>query len=458
MRAWETFNRWVTVEPIAFLYFFNVCVTTTAWQALLYRKFCVQANNSLSNCLNIKWQQTQPQLQAQTSQWMIYSNTVTIVPMLFTITMLSGYSGRHGVRLALFLPYVLGVISTGWVIVNILFLHWHPILLLVSSFLTGVSGFYAVVTMATTAYVVHDSDPNDYAVRIAALQAVVSIAYMVGSFVVGPILDSGVFGLASCFIMMVVCNVAGVLDIALRLRSCGYPPVKPKDSFCEAFCSLRSIREYVTVITRPRVDYRRLHIQLITIIFMFGFCAITGVMDIAYLYMTKTNGYSNTINSIWAGMTCIVTTLGNTVGMQIFTKKFNIGAHAILILGVASNALSYGAMIYFKHKITIWLSLVLRPFISYISIGSYMYIAQCLDSDEQSAGLGYLAMVQALFALLASIMFNGLYPVTLSFWPGFCFALAAGLCVLTGPIIIFIKWHDNRIMDSRIKSDSPFVH
>ena len=58
------------------------------------------------------------------------------------------------------------------------------------------------------------------------------------------------------------------------------------------------------------------------------------------------------------------------------------------------------------------------------------YLIQLIFIFQTGRLFGLIAASESVVALLASLLFNQLYPATLSVMPGLCYLLAAGLVAL----------------------------
>ena len=449
-------NITVTVEVMTFLYFFAFAVGLIAYQQTLYIKLCTRQGYNVSLCANKSWEQGQPALQLETSHWMIYTNVAVLLPLLFCLTALSGYSDRNSLTLALALPLAGSILTSAWIILQTIYIDWDPALLLIAAAGWGLTGYFPTVNMAGMTYLIRDKYVGNLAVRIAVLEGMQMLAGAIGTAVAGPILDTSAgakTGLIAAWIVCAVTQVIALADVLFRVKKLPPPehltasykkqPITFSLTIKRCF-NLDSFKSYFKAVFRQRDNSKRLHFHIVVVATMIGNLALAGMTNIVFLYLTKQYGKSNTEYSIYQFLNSITSLIGNTVLIYIFTTVYKLSDIGFTILGAASTAISYTLVGYANYAVPYWLAVAFRLCSSYIWVGGRLYITHTLNEKEQAAGMGYYATVQCITTIIASVVFNTIYPATLHFWPGLSFAVCALLTVLIIPVLTFVKWNDIR--------------
>ena len=458
------FNETVTVEPAVFLFFLSISIVAVAWPQTLYTKYCRQQYENLTECSDSAWEERHPGLQGKTSTLAMYSQLTGFFPVLICVPMMSAYSDKYGLRAAMLFPFVGGALSGSVVTLQVVYLDWRPELILISPFITGCSGYLALVLMACMTYVTRDPFVKNTAMRIAVLEALCSFGYTVGGVIVGPILDWN-HGLTIVWLINASAFLLAALDIIFRVRHLP-PPTNTADqqeyqerrecSRIRACCNIYLLKDYIVTVMRPRLNHKRLHIHLATIGALTIYCATAGVTSIQFLFLTKEHGLSNTVYSIWMGALGASSILGNTVFSYIFTTLYPISDMTFCTLGGISSAIMFGMMAYAQIPAVFWSLVVFKAFSGLNMIGVRLYVSRAVDRNEQAAGMGYVATMQTISSLAGTLIFNYIYPLTLSFWPGVCFSIAGFVAVVTVPFFTVVKWNDMRHGDEwlPIKNDA----
>lgn len=450
MEQLRAINRLVTVEPTLFFYYLSFSIGLVAYQETLYVKFCYHDHKDLSLCTNGTWEEEHPELQAKTSHYTIYTTIVTIIPNMVCMTLLSGYSDKNSLRVALILPFIGSILTSVWITLQAVYIEWTPDFLLLAAVVWGFTGWYPAVNMACMTYVIRDPDVTNRRLRISVLEGVLAISAAAGTFIAGPIIDAE-NGLRNVWLISAMFNLLALLDIVFRLKRLPKPPsqyiVSHESRRCAQFRScfnLESFKSYFVSVFRRRENSKRLHLHLVFLATMMGLLAYTGVANTQLLYLTKQYGESLTEYSIYIGICCVITLFGNTVLMYVLTTILPVSDMTLNVIGAVGAALSYGLLAYADIPAAYWTSVVFRLFVSYSTVGGRLYISHTMDSTEQAAGMGYYSTLQSIVGVTASAIFNSVYPETLSYWPGLCFGIIAMIYISTVPFYAFVKWNDNR--------------
>ncbi|XP_067933351.1 proton-coupled folate transporter-like [Watersipora subatra] len=444
-------NTIVTVEPMFFFYYCSFGLGLVVWQQTLYVKLCIQKGFNISRCSNVSWEETHATLQQETSYWMIYSSLGSIPPAICCVTMLSGYSNHRSLRLPLVLPLIGGLLTAVLIILQIIFIDWDPSLLLIAPVAWGITGYFPTINMASMTYLIWDPNASNLGLRFAVLEGMNTLSNAVGTFLAGPIIDSSENGLVYAWILYGALQLVGLADILFRVKNIHSPQPAESESEYKRCSTIRhcfnydSFKRYFQTVFRKRRNSKRLHLHIVVMSTMIAFLSLAGVTGIIFLYLTKQYGKSNTEYSIYQGANCLTALLGSTLFVHIFTTHYKLSDIGFTVLGTISGAISYLLLGYAEYAACYWLAVLFRLFVPYPWVGGRLYISHTLNEAEQASGMGYYATVQCVTTLLASLLFNSTYPLTLNLWPGLCFAIAAFLLLLTVPALTFVQWNDNRL-------------
>jgi len=441
--VWDRVNTAVTVEPATFLYFFAYGLKRVTWQDLIYDKICLKAHN-LTDCHNKDWQDTQPALQSESSAWILYANIALVLPMMVTLSLLSGYSDRYGLRLAFLLPLVGATLSYLLLAALAYFPDWHVSVILPASLLSGMTGDYSTVLMATMSYISLVTSTKNMTLHLSLVEGLLQLAIMAASFVSGPIVAaSDEYGLAIVYVLAAGLNFFAFLDVTFRLRQPPLPaPADKHDSLVKIIWD--SLKEYFRVVFRPRPFWQRTCLQLIAAVFTLTAFAVGSTQDLLFLFFTKEIGKTLTDYTMYSGLTHCIGFFGNTVGLWLLMRVFRFNERDVIVAGVTVTTTAYAFISYSRNDYIYYSSIILQIFRSLPHVGCRAYMAKHVAASEVAAALGYLATLQSITPLFASAAFNSLYPLTLSWWPGFLFVAAAFLCLLCVPILTGIAVLENK--------------
>ena len=132
-------------------------------------------------------------------------------------------------------------------------------------------------------------------------------------------------------------------------------------------------------------------------------------------------------------------TLAQAFVVGPLTKRF--GERAALLTGIFADMLSYVAIALVTDG---WMIFLLVPFLCLGGIGPSVLqavISHKVDEDRQGELQGVMASLQSLAAIIAPLVFLGLYFATRDVspgivWPGLVWIVGAALYLLCLPIVL----------------------
>lgn len=461
-------NHRVTVEVLTFFFAFTLPVTQFGIQQLVYVKLCEQEfSSNLTTVERCIQKSTADHLEfqgveAETSTWSIYMNIALILPSAFTTILFGAYVDKHG----FFLPIRLCIAGSlvGLIFISVVAstdLSHHFIL--IGMAVISVCGHGATIFTTTVAYVACDSenDSTKKSIRVGIVIACVVLSVSVSVILLGLIIDH--LGIQWVFYIGSMSLLLGLLDSIFRLRppnqhkSAGNQALSPKTQSTFArirdVCNLEILTNYKMVLFSKRQGCRRLHLHLMTAVFVLSFCAFTGVLDVEFLYLTKENGFSNTHYGIFMGTSGLLTFLGSTAGMFVLRKKLKLSLSVIVIIGSISSIITYVGWSLSKTFISFWIFNCFKLFAALTPVGARSYISDCVEITEQGSIMSFVSVIESVFKLIASFVFNGIYPLSLSTWPGLVLMIAAVLCLIDMPVLLYL-WYKDAKLDKQQTNDA----
>ena len=454
-------NEIVTVEIITVFFAFSLPLTQFGTQQLVYSKLCEQTFSSnhttVQRCIQ-KSTASQlaefQQVEADTSQWSIYMNIALIVPSLFTTVFMGAYVDKYGFYLPLRL--CLAGALAGFIFLSVIAsTNLSHAYILVAMAVISLFGHGATIFTTTVAYVACDSetDSTRKSIRVGIVIACVVLAVSVSVTLLGLIIDH--LGIQWVFYLGSTSLFLGLLDSIFRLRppnrhkpTGNHPPSSETHTgFAKIreVCSFSLVSNYGLVLFSKRQDSKRLHLHLMTAVFVLSFCAFTGVLDVEFLYLTKENGFTNTHYGIFMGTSGFLTFIGSTAGMYLTRKKLRLPLPVIVLIGSISSVVTYAGWSLAKSHELFWFFNTFKLFAALTPVGARSYISDCVELTEQGSIMSFVSVIESVFKLIASFVFNGIYPLTLSSWPGLVLMIAAGLCVIDLPVLVYLWYNDSKI-------------
>ncbi|XP_013421329.1 proton-coupled folate transporter-like [Lingula anatina] len=131
--------------------------------------------------------------------------------------------------------------------------------------------------------------------------------------------------------------------------------------------------------------------------------------------------------------------LGLLVILPVFKRFLALEDTSLVIIGQVSSVLGQ-VLLAFSN--TVWM-VMLVPFAGMLSglssAALRSIVAKMVGPDEQGKAFAFLGCAQALSILMASLIFNNLYPATLHFLPGLSYLVCALLTVAVMALTIVMR-------------------
>ncbi|XP_055957275.1 proton-coupled folate transporter [Patella vulgata] len=425
----------VTVEPIMFLYMMCLYIAFPALQALIYSKVCVHQYNT-TFCQNLKnnsanmseYQDEEDLVQSETSHLILMTNASRLVPscivVLFFLSPLVDHVSR---KAAILITAGFGIAENVAYLLNSVYVDIDASYLLIGSISGGCGGSFTAMVMTIYSYTSNISTDEDKTVRIALVEAMIFLAGTIGIFCSGLMVDRLGFVFTFSF-------TTGLLVVLILYVLIWLPDVKPdKPSDDDVGCT-RMMASRVSgifkFIRKEREEGVKVFVGSMIAIILLMMTALAGERDIMYLYVrrhplnwsTTMYGYLSGFENVLRGITLIAV-------MPVFKYKFHLKDTTLIILGISSRIVGF-TFYSFGYTWTMFTGCAASLFTGYPAAGIRSSVSQQIHKDEHGRLFGLIASVESIAAIIATLIFNYVYPASLSFYPGFCFMLLVVICVL----------------------------
>lgn len=181
-------RRYITVEPILFLYMFATFMYYPLLQNMVYSSYCDKdptcssgtsgGNTSISSCGQ------KSQVSAHTSHFIFYLTLSTILPGALATFLLGRWSDMSGRKLLMTLPAG-GACANAIISVLTFEFKWSINILLAGGLVAGLMGSYAMFNQAAFAYVADVSSSGQRTRRLGVLEAMIYLGMTLGSEIGG---------------------------------------------------------------------------------------------------------------------------------------------------------------------------------------------------------------------------------------------------------------------------------
>lgn len=416
------------VEPVVFLANFAVVLQGPLTTQYLWHRFSTDlgynGTRHRGNCGNQSADPVMQEVETLTSHWTLYMNLGGFLVGLFWSTLLGAWSDRVGRRPLLVLSS-LGLLVQVMVYIFVVQLQLHVGFFVLGRVLCALLGDFNGLLAASFASVADVSSKHSRTFRMALLEACIGVAGTLASLLGGHWLRAQ--GYANPFWLA----LALLIVLTLYAAFCFGETVKePKST---RLFTLRHHRSIVQLYAVPAPEKSRKHLALYSLAIFVVVTVHFGAQDIMTLYELSTPlcwdsklvGYGSAAQHIpyltsLVGLKLLQYCLADTWVAEI-GLSFNI-------LGMVVFAFATTTALMFTGYGLLFLSLVITPVIR-------AKLSKLVSESEHGALFSAVACVNSLAMLVASSVFNSLYPATLNFMKGFPFLLGAGLLFIPAILI-----------------------
>nr|XP_020038094.1 proton-coupled folate transporter isoform X2 [Castor canadensis] len=388
------------VEPVVFLANFALVLQGPLTTQYLWHRFSLDlgynGTRERGDCGNHSANPIMKEVETLTSHWTLYMNLGGFLVGLFWSTLLGAWSDCVGRRPLLVLAS-LGLLLQAVVSIFVVQLQLHVGYFVLGRILCALFGDFNGLLAASFASVADVSSSRHRTIRIALLEACIGVAGMLASLLGGHWLRAQ--GYANPFWLALALLIFATLYAAFCF---GETVKEPKSTRLFTLSHHRSIVQlYVT--SAP--EKSRKHLALYSLAIFVVITVHFGAQDILTLYELSTPlcwdskliGYGSAAQQL-----PYITSL---LGLRLL--QFCLADSWVAEIGLAFNILG---MVVF----------------AFATITPLMFTGALFSA---------VACVNSLGMLVASGIFNSLYPATLNFMKGFPFLLGAGLLFIPAILI-----------------------
>jgi MFS family permease len=476
--VWKKLHQprvYLTVEPVLFLYSFGSFLSYTVFQELLHYLACQRTPNCFlgeeeSSSCGVP-SATEQRVQTLASHWLLYVNLASGIPSVLVSVFYGAVSDVRGRRLFMVLPALGSILNQIVVLLVIYFQPTFPLpFFLLGGLLSGLGGSFPVFNFAAFSYVSDVSADSKRTVQISILESTIyfgaTLSFLVGGRWVDNIYFSSPLYCIMALDLFIVVYVIVALPDSLEMVSARQRPVGSRSSVQDSYSSLdSSLRQQSPRQQYPRrpahsllsspcdllrssfgklLSFTRLLCgswKLTLLLGMFFVVEINflGVNDTVVLFAlgdplcwgTGLIGYFLAAKVFMNGVaTLLLLPLLSLVGlgdMVLVVVGLVAGGAALLIMGLATHT---------------WMMFIV-PVVGAMR-GCVVPIIRSMLSkstpvDMQGVLFSGVSVVEAVCTLLASVIYNSLYPATRSVSPGLVFFLMAGALLVPLSLTLILE-------------------
>ncbi|XP_063775448.1 proton-coupled folate transporter-like [Pseudophryne corroboree] len=444
---WNNLRSILTVEPVVFLFMTAIFLQTPAYQQLILNKVCQESYND-SICEDI--QQNKDEFKAVQSRgsyiMLIYIAIISLLAILPAL-ILGAWSDKGNRKVGMILPCFFSIGSGGLFIaihyVKEISVYWT----FGAAALNGISGGHVSIFLSAFSYLADITEDSNRTFRMGIAESMIFIGGTCGFLLSGTLLQHSTF--AVLFGVYCACNFLAALYVLLWIQDS-----KPSGGFSQFHedyqgsdndydeekkspsrkTILTYIKESFQTVSKKREGHNRQKIHLILLcIFLINICNV-GEQSISLMFVSyPPRSFNNELYGWYTGSKMLISGICLLCSFHWLLK--HVKETSLANIGVIMRTISFLLMAFSTTKWMIFLSGILHAPSGYTVAVLRSLSSKIAHPNEQGAMFSIMASVETTCLLIGAAIFNGLYPATLSTFPGMCFIIMATFMMITFVLI-----------------------
>uniref|UniRef100_A0A3P8XWS2 Solute carrier family 46 member 3 n=1 Tax=Esox lucius TaxID=8010 RepID=A0A3P8XWS2_ESOLU len=400
------------IEPLVALYSFASFLVLPLVQQYVYRRLWQELTNTTypvsanaSRCGPSNTSSHHEDVQKAASLFSLYSELFSMIPSVAVTLILVSYSDQRGRKITIVLPLI-GSLVYALSFLAVSFFELNVYLLIVSSFVSALFGGLGTFLGGCFSYVADlCEDGQQKTLRMAGVDMVIGLLSGLASISTGYFLQAAGFNWPLFTVAILHC--VNLLYAVFVLEE----SLKPAPDDPLGSSPLRNAVHHMAcgVYQLFAKASRRRNILLVLLLLLFISFAFANIGGLSLITLYELN-QPLCWNEILIGYGSALSTtvfLTSFVGVMAFSRC-GVPNLAIILIGILSVMIAMTLVSFAKTTLVMFL-------------GALFACVACLDTISNG---------------VASIVFSSLYAVTVAWFPGFCFLLSAGLCVIPLALLV----------------------
>ncbi|XP_029626229.1 solute carrier family 46 member 3 [Salmo trutta] len=422
------------VEPLVAFYSFASFLVYPLIQQYVYRRLWQELTNTTypvsdntSRCDPSNTSSHHEEVQKAASLFSLYTELFSMIPSLAVTLILVAYSDQRGRKITIILPLI-GSLFYALSFLAVSFFELDLYLLIVSTFISALFGGSGTFLGGCFSYIADlCEDGQQKTLRMAGVDMVIGLLSGVASLSTGYFLQAAGFNwpfftsaLFQCFNLL---YAVFILEETLQR-----PPDDPLDGSPRR-TAMRQLACGVYQLFAGASRRRNILLVLLLLLFSsFSFANMGGLSMITLYELNQPLCWTEILIGYGSALSTTVF-LTSFVGVTVFSRC-GVPDLVIILMGILS--VMAGMTLVAFAKTTLMMFLVRLPMLLAIMPFPVLrsMMSKIVSKNEQGALFACLACLDSVSISVAIAVFNSLYAATVTWYPGFCFLLSAGLCVI----------------------------
>ncbi|KAM3963294.1 putative peptidoglycan muropeptide transporter SLC46 [Aphomia sociella] len=436
----------MVLEIALFLVMMGLTLSGTAIRNILLYRTCVHTlHYSVDEChgfLSPVKNNDTSHLEEEVQKAVTYVNTViTIVESLgpaFLSLFLGVWSDTHGRKPLIVWP-LFGLAITGILIVVYAMLdNLYPWWYILAVIPLSLSGSFTVLFTGAMCYICDVSITQNRSLRMTMMEVAVSVGSMVGS-------------LLSSHILAAVGNVYLLLIAAtLFVMAYAVTNIRLEESLTGAVQGTISsvvdyllVKEMITECFKWRPNNLRAQILLLSLANSLTVFIMYGMAGVEYLYTRRKLNWALSEFNQFSAASVLISFVGSFIGVAVIQKCLGVSDLTFSIVSFISSAAEYTVKALAVVTWHMYLSAGVTMFGGLSSPLIRSFLTKILPVEDIAKVFALMCAIEGIFPLIAPPIYNSLYNLTISTYPGAVCLLTSSIkmsCAAMLMLVAYIRW------------------
>ncbi|XP_018408394.1 PREDICTED: proton-coupled folate transporter-like [Nanorana parkeri] len=410
------------------------------------RKVCQELYND-TECSGIQKNKDEYEVvQSRGSYIMLIYIAIMSIMSVLPALILGNWSDKGSRRLGMILPSAFAVASGGLFIAIYCFKEMTYYWTFAAAALIGISGGHVSMFLSVFSYLADITENSQRTFRMGIAESMVFIGGTSGFLLGGTLLQHSTFTIV--FGVYCGCNLLAALYVLFWLQesrsSSVYSKLYEEYHGGDDDCSTSEVplkRSFITyikgsfsTICKKREGHNRMKFHLILIsVFLINICNV-GEQSITLMYVSyPPRSFNNELYGWYTASKMLISGICLLFTFHWLLK--HVEETKLARVGVIMRTISFLLLAFSTTKWMIFLSGIIHAPSGYTMAVLRSVSSKIAHPNEQGAMFSIMASVETICLLIGAAIFNGLYPATLSTFPGMCFIIMATFQFITFVII-----------------------
>ncbi|KAK0398535.1 hypothetical protein QR680_002638 [Steinernema hermaphroditum] len=448
----------VGMEPALFLYMLSTFLKYPVFQSLLYEKSCFERYTDV-DCTNVSVVFADINLQADANYMYLLSSVCLTVPSIIIALVLGSVSDVWSAKMPMLIPFVGLIFCDINYIVQCTYMENNINWLLLSDIIFGVTGGFTAIIGTIFSYSTKTTLAEFRSERMSALEGSIGLGGTIGYAISGSLRE--LVGYANIFLIQAFLHAIGfayILYFARDVVACPNHQENEESTveFEEPTVTRKikdSLRETLTGIYDmfKKVDSRKLKLALALTLIALGIelFVFSGIADIQFSYFRYALSWGDKQFGWFSGLGYGCNTLMVFVFYPLLHYKMRITDTVLTMAGIISKIIYCTLLSFVFSDWMAYTVVVIFSLNRFVSTGMRAICADVVQYRDQGKLFSLIALIEGVTNLLASLLFNSIYPKTLHFFSGTMFLAVAVVLLIPFALLSLLDQNFSKLLARR---------